>query len=71
MKHRHAPIPELTKERCFSGTVPFPVRHNQSAHGWVTIFQTCRCGFERRINVNQQHREIGMWHNPDDGPDMK
>lgn len=65
MKHQHRPIKELTRERCFGGPVPYPVAVNQKAHGSVTIYNTCRCGFERRINVNQNHREVGYWHNPE------
>ena len=71
MNHRHYPVKELNRERAYCGPVPFPVRENQMAHGSITLFQSCSCGFERRINVNGSHREVGRWHNPDLGPDMQ
>ena len=63
-RHQHRPIRELHRERGFRGPVPFPVKPNPSAHGWVTLFDTCQCGFERWINVNGRHREVGRWHQP-------
>lgn len=71
MKHKHRPIRELHRERGFAGPVPFPIKPNPAAHGWVTLFDTCRCGFERRINENGQHSEVGRWHDPDLGPDAR
>ncbi len=62
MKHRHAPVRELTRERPFMGPVHNSVRGpNPAAHGGVTITESCRCGMERRINVNGRYREAGRW----------
>jgi len=55
-------------------TIPFsgPVavqKQNPAAHGNVTVVSTCRCGAERRTNVNGQHSERGEWVTQSDRPD--
>jgi hypothetical protein len=63
-KHTHRAVAELTRERCFMGPITNPVGgENRAAHGNITITESCRCGMERRINVNGRHVERGHWVN--------
>lgn len=57
MTHRHRAIRTVT--RCFSGPVRWP--ENRAAHGNVEERSYCRCGAERRANVNGRHVERGAW----------
>ena len=56
---RHTVVDELEPE-CFVGPVS-RLDPNEAAHGNITITQICHCGAERRVNVNQRHRETGPW----------
>ena len=58
--HRHRPATSV--DRCYTGPVKQP--QNQAAHGNICVIDTCRCGAERRTNVNQNHVERGAWSEP-------
>lgn len=45
----------------FNSSVASGDRVNTMAHGGVTWTDLCRCGSERKTNVNGRHREIGPW----------
>ena len=63
MAHRHAA--QSTSHRPYFGPVTGDLsgyyRQNSMAHGNVTRVDRCRCGAERRTNVNQGHVERGRW----------
>ena len=61
MGHRHKPQ-TVGQDRTFSEPVAWP--ENPEAHGGITRIETCRCGATRAININQQYRELGRWHDP-------
>jgi len=53
---------ETWATRPFEGPVYKPVGDERpAAHGNVTLVETCRCGAERRTNVNGRHAEQGSW----------
>jgi hypothetical protein len=56
-KHQHRAATSI--DRCFAG--PVAERENPAAHGNIVQIDTCRCGAERRTNINQQHIERGAW----------
>ena len=60
--YRHRPDPTLATVRPFSGAVA--KRQNRAAHGNVCVVDRCRCGAERRSNINGQHVERGKWGEP-------
>lgn len=54
-----------TAPRCVAPCA-FPARRrarrpNPAAHGNITEVCICRCGAEKRININQEHIERGAW----------
>jgi len=49
-----------TMERAFAGPVSTD-RQNPAAHGNVTVIDACRCGAERRRNINGRHSESSGW----------
>lgn len=57
MKHQHKPKTSVT--RGYGGAVKHP--ENRAAHGNVCVVDTCRCGAERKTNVNGRHIERGPW----------
>jgi len=59
MKAQHQHRAAETRTRCFAGPVAFP--ENPAAHGNVVVISRCRCGAERRENVNGRHLERGPW----------
>lgn len=59
-KHMHRA--HVTATRPYSGPVKW--KANPAAHGNVVEIATCRCGAERRTNINQQHVERGPWMMP-------
>ncbi len=61
-KHRAA----TTTERCFSGPVASGTRENPAAHGNIRVAELCRCGAQRRTNVNGRHSETSGWVVSDD-----
>jgi hypothetical protein len=40
---------------------------NPAAHGNICVVDTCRCGAQRRTNVNQIHVERGPWTDVEGG----
>lgn len=50
---------ERSKEVCFSGSVSRD--ENPAAHGNICRIDYCRCGAERRTNINGCHVEQGSW----------
>lgn len=58
--HRHRP--KTTREALYAGPVAHP--ENEAAHGNIVSIATCRCGAERRTNVNGRHIERGPWVEP-------
>jgi len=60
-RHQHRPVASLSRTRPYSGSVDARTP-NPAAHGGVCHVHTCRCGAERRVNANGQHREVGRWH---------
>lgn len=57
MAHRHRA--HTSRDRCYSGPVKEPA--NPAAHGNICVIDTCRCGAERRTNINGRHVERGPW----------
>ena len=57
MAHRH----RVKTEETYLYAHPVAWPENPSAHGNVTLHQTCSCGALRKINVNGRHREMGDW----------
>lgn len=55
--HRHRPAHSV--DRPYSGPVASP--ENPAAHGNIVRIDTCRCGAQRRSNINQTHVERGPW----------
>lgn len=49
-----------SRDVAFSGPVSID-RENPAAHGNITQIDRCRCGAERRTNINQHHVERGEW----------
>lgn len=45
----------------FGFTGPVSRDENRSAHGNICQHETCRCGAERRSNINGRHIEQGDW----------
>lgn len=42
-------------------TGPVGRDQNPAAHGGCCVLEGCRCGAERRVNVNGLHTETGEW----------
>lgn len=59
MAHSHRAVSDNAKVRPFNGPVKYP--GNPSAHGNITVRDTCRCGAVRDCNVNGRHLEYGTW----------
>jgi len=53
----HAPVSERVKP--YSG--PVARDEHRAAHGGICVVEICRCGAERRTNVNGVHQERGGW----------
>lgn len=60
LQHRH----KRTKDALipFNGTASGTRREDQRAHGGCAYLETCACGAQRVINVNQRFREVGAWY---------
>lgn len=58
--HRHTAAD--TDERPFDGPITSARQPNTAAHGNITETDKCRCGAERRRNVNGRHVETGQWY---------
>lgn len=62
--HTHFPFVKRTLP--FRGCVN-PDECNPVAHGNCCEVETCRCGYERRTNLNAGQEEVGRWT---PGPDL-
>jgi hypothetical protein len=64
---------KTSEPRCFTGPVAGgfsigsgdPSEYNPAAHGNIEVTETCRCGAERRVLINQLHHEYGPWYVPE------
>jgi hypothetical protein len=61
-KHTHRAMQKHSKVVCFSG--PVSDRQNPAAHGGICVVDVCKCGRERRTNINQRFVERGGWWRP-------
>lgn len=57
MHKRH--IVSTSHDRPFTG--PVSDHPNPAAHGNIVQIDRCRCGTERRTNINGRHIERGPW----------
>jgi hypothetical protein len=55
--HRHRP--KTTATVGYTGPVAWP--EHPAAHGNICVVDTCRCGAQRRTNINQSFVERGPW----------
>jgi hypothetical protein len=58
-KHTHRAV--TTRDTPFFGPVGPRHRQNPCAHGGVCELEICKCGAERRTNLNGGHIERGTW----------
>ena len=59
-QHRHRALNALSVTRGFAGCVN-PDNPNPRAHGNIVIYETCRCGAKRAMNVNFNQTETSRW----------
>jgi hypothetical protein len=60
----HAPIRAQRTERGFERCAN-PAACQPGAHGNITVVDVCRCGAQRRANLNQAHYESSGWRRPE------
>lgn len=61
--HKHKAKKTRTVTKAFAGCVN-PEQCNLQAHGNVTDDETCHCGWQRSVNINQGHYEKSPWRAP-------
>lgn len=61
--HKHKAKKTATVTHGFTGCVN-PEQCNPAAHGNVTDAETCHCGWQRSVNINQGHIEKSRWRAP-------